>query len=325
MKTIHQFFFAVAMLTILSCNESRFDDDSSHHNQSLTVHDFLYASKPVYPTHTINGVTGGSFITAQGTVVDIPANAFTTQGGIPVTGMVTVEFKDIYKKSDMLLLDKPTTTVNGNPLKSGGEFFIKATFNGSGLLMAPGKKITVQQPAGLTGGVDLVNLMEPFVGEVDSNGLVGWNQPDSSFFPDMDSLSWVGSSYIFSLYNFSMPVDSGTWCNSDNSSYFYGYPLTSLTIEDSDPTPIANNQVYLFFDNISSMVHVYQTTSFPLASYTYSYAPQGLQCTAVVAGSESGQLYSSFTHITIGSNSTVSISMSATTIAQFIADIQALD
>ena len=97
-------------------------------------------------TYTVTNSAGGSFTTTQGTVVTIPANTFVNNLFQQVSGTVTIAFKDIYKKSDMLLSNMPTNTFTGAPLKSGGEFFIKATAGGNAVYLA--NIITVKQPIG---------------------------------------------------------------------------------------------------------------------------------------------------------------------------------
>ncbi len=64
----------------------------------------------------------------KGTLITIPANAFVTLGGFPVTGTVNIEYKELYKKSDMLFSDKPTVLFDGSPLKSGGDIFYQSHF-----------------------------------------------------------------------------------------------------------------------------------------------------------------------------------------------------
>jgi hypothetical protein len=263
-------------------------------------------------TYTVDGSTGGSFISPQGTTVTIPANAFLTQASVPVTGNITIQFKDIYTKSDMLLSDKATMTTAGNPLKSGGEFFIKAIANNSALKLASGKKITVNQPASLTGGLDTINKQLPFIGK--DTATTGW------ITAAQDSVNHLAGGYIFSLYNFNTPVDSGSWCNSDNASYFSTYTQTTLTLI---PNNYVGIQVFLIFKNISSMVHVYYD---PISfNFPYNYAPLGLQCTLVAVGVKNGALYSSFVPITIGSNQSVNFSLSQTTTTSFINQLKALN
>jgi hypothetical protein len=314
MKLPNTLICLAAMVIIISCKKK--DTPTPLPDNYSSTSDFFLKNDVVMQTYTINGSTGGSFTSPQGTVVTIPANAFITKSNIPVTGNVIIQFKDMYRKSDMFFSDITTETMGGAPLKSGGEFFIKAIFDNSSIVLANGKNITVNQPAALTGGLDTVNGMQPFVRQPDTAGnRKGWIP--AAF----DTVTEKASSYIYHMYQFKTPVDSGSWCNSDNSSYFAAYPQTILMLHPNDKISDYNQIVFLVFKNISSMVHVYYDgTDFP-----YSYAPQGLQCTLVAVGVRNGVLYSSFVPVTISSNQTVNFSLSKTTTNEFISQLKLLN
>ncbi len=285
-----------------------------------SIKDFYSKNKVAMQTYTINANFGGSFNTPQGTTVTIPANAFLTQTSASITGVVTIQFKDIYKKSDMLLSKIPTNTYGGAPLKSGGEFFIKVIQNNTALILAPGKNIDVFQPipVNLIGGLD---TMQPFI-RVDSiggGGNPGWMTANTN------SILNNASNYVFSLYNFNTPSDSGSWCNSDNSSYFSAYPQTTLNLISTDSYSVFSTDVFLVFKNISSMVHVYYNYGTGYNNFLYSYAPQGLQCTMVAVGIKDGALYSSFVPITIGANQTYSFALNPTTTSTFTNQLNTLN
>jgi outer membrane protein assembly factor BamB len=312
-------------LTISSCKKD--DTQSAASGGSATPETFtsLYDLYNRYgqPTvsHIINSTTGGTFTTAQGTIVIIPPGAFVDNLGGAITGNVTIEFKDIYKKSDMLLSNKPTNSITGWPLKSGGEFWIMANQSGTPVNLANGKKITVKQPTALTGGLDAG--MVPFIDTVSGgmSGIAGFNNQWLPATP-LDSLYINATSYVFSLYSFTSPTVVGSWCNSDNSSYFSAYPQTSLTMHTTDTT--YNTDVFLVFTSINAMVHVYQDWSHQ-QNFPYLYAPTGLQCTVVAVGTKNGNLYSSFTPITIGTNMTVNFTLSPTTSYAFRSQLTALN
>ena len=301
----------IVIVSFISCTKNHFSETDNY----SSVYDFFEKNSVPVSTYSINSQSGGSFTTAQGTTVTIPANAFVTGSNTTLTGNVTIQFKDIYLKSDMLLSNMPTETFYGYPLKSGGEFFIKATVSNSAVDLAPGKKITVTQPAKLTGGLDAVNKQSPFVMGNDSSG-IGWVGTPA------DSIFYNTQSYIFNLYQFTSPVDSGTWCNSDNMSYFSAYTMTNLILHPNDSINEYNTTVFLLFSNLSSMIHVYydQYSSFP-----YNYSPQGLSCTLVALGVKNGTLYSSFVPITITSNETVGFTLSKTNTNEFKNKLKALD
>ncbi len=305
-----------SILIISSCKKEKSQEGGTY----SSVYEFLSQNAAPTKVYTVNASTGGSFTTSQGTVVNIPANNFVYPSGRPVTGMVNIEFKDIYKKSDMLFADVPTV-FQGAPLKSAGEFFIRAKAGDS--LVQITNKIDVQQPA--NGKVD--SMMLPFIANVadsiPNNINVTWN---------LDSIRAApvtyASNYVFSLYNFAQPFASGTWCNSDNPYYFQQYPTTTLTLQDTstNATSSANepsSAVFLVFKNINCMIHVYENLP---TFYPYSYAPVGLDCTVVAVGINSNKkLVASFTPITISSNQTVLFGLTPITETDFEAKVKALD
>ncbi|HSY75406.1 MAG TPA: hypothetical protein VK890_01040, partial [Bacteroidia bacterium] len=277
-----------------------------------SLQDFYARNGVQLQTYTINGTTGGSFTTAKGANVNISANCFIDIYGKPVTGNVTIQIKEIYTKSDMLLSDKPPMYYQV-PLKSGGEFYIKAMSNGSVVYLNGKSPINVSQPLN---GWPLDNMMQAFKLSPDTGGSFfgGW-QPA----PRPDTVTTSLSGYVFSLYNFCYPADSGAWCNSDNSSYFSAYTQTVFTIQTTDDSLnnnyVGNVDVFLLFNGINSMVHVYggATNTFP-----YNYAPLGLQCTVVAIETRAnGQLRSAFVPTTITANGTVNFNCTNTTTANF--------
>ncbi len=256
------------------------------------------------------------FTTVAGTKVTVPASAFEDADGNTITGTANIEFREIYKKSDMLLSGMPTM-YKGRPLKSGGEFFIRAKQGDKPLQLKANKKITIEQPFAATGVAD--PAMAPFVGNNDS-AAVNW-QPALLDSARIDTLGFTVSGYVFSLYQFAYPLANGTWCNSDNSSYFDGYTQTMLTVSTTD-TGFSTIDVFLVFTDINCMVHVYSGGP---GMYPYPYAPLGLKCTVVAAGVKGGNLYSSFTPTTISDNQTVPFSLLLTTLEDFEAQLEGLN
>lgn len=263
---------------------------------------------------TFNAATGGTFTSAKGSKITIPTNCFVKGNNQAVTGNLTIGFKDIFKKSDMLFSDVPTNFFNGAPLKSGGEFFINVVGQDS-ILLGAGKKVEVEQPL-LGQAVD--NAMQPMVllpvDTIKAGMVNAWVVNQS------DSVRATPSSYVFSLYHFNAPYSSGTWCNSDNSTYFSSLTQTTLSIINSEVYEI---EVFLIFKDINSMVHVYNSGTY---HNDYNYAPEGKECTVVAMGySSDGKLYTSFTPITITSNKSVTLSFSPMSEDDFKIAVKALD
>jgi hypothetical protein len=275
----------------------------------------FYGTNGVPMQHfTVNGQTGGSFTTPQGTMVSIPPNCFVDNSNNPVTGNVIIEFKDIYTKSDMLMSNMPPTTYFGAPLKSGGEFYIKAIANGSAINLNGHVPIKITQPLNGWASDKMMQafkfaLNDSVIGPGPFDTVACW-QPSA-----YDTVTTNISNYIFSLYNFSSPVDSGSWCNSDNSQYFSTYTQTKFTIQTTDDSlNQLNTNVFLAFNGLNSLVHVYMYNS----SFPYSFAPLGLQCTVIAIETRAnGQFRAAFTPTTITANGTVNFNCTPITTAAF--------
>jgi hypothetical protein len=269
---------------------------------------------------SVDAVSGGSFVTAKGTSVTIPANAF----GTNLSGTITIEFRDIYKKSEMLLSNMHTKLKSGGPLQSAGEFYIRAKdANGSALQVVQGKTITVRQPKTALQGDQVPGFtVSSFTAEPDSLPNDSAGVPGNLWVSNPNTaLITAAGNYVFSLYQFGQPLDSGTWCNSDNATYFAGFQQTTLTINPTFDINYYHPDVFLVFKTVNCMIHVYRGGNV----FPYNYAPAGLQCTAVAIGVSHGKLYAGFTPITISINQTVPVSMEETTLDDFKAKLQALD
>lgn len=79
----------------------------------------------------------------KGTVLHIPKDAFVGESGESVSGLVQVEFKEIYNKADYVKGNLPTVS-NGKQLVSGGVIFLDASAAGRRLKLAKGKEIYVE-------------------------------------------------------------------------------------------------------------------------------------------------------------------------------------
>lgn len=271
-------------------------------------------------TFRFDAAAGGSFVTTQNTTISIPGNAFSQ-----ATGEVTLEFKDIYKKSDMLLSNMTTDMVGGKPLKSGGEFYIKASKDGVALTIAADKKIFVLQPVYAVADGE----MKAFVAikEQPEDNQKAWVDSETDTVTILkgsptNTLTAPLQMYVYSLYKFTPPSDSGTWCNSDNSQYFAAFTQTALNIRVNQKGYVAD--LFLCFKDVNSMVHVYPANNIG-DDFKYAYAPVGLSATIVALAAHEGKIYASFTPITISSNQTVNIDLTETTTQDFKTKLKALD
>lgn len=294
---------------LFSCKKKSNDPPSEltstpiQENSYSSLTDFYTKNGVTMETFTLNSATGGSFVSQKSTTIIIPPNAFQTNG------IATIEFKDIYSKSDMLLSNKPTNSYNNAPLISGGEFYIKASINNLATQLTGSVGIDVLQP--LNSPQD--TSMKAFNALADSAGNFVWN------LNPINTVLSTATHYIFSLYQFSNPLSSGSWCNSDSPS-FYNVPQTTLTAQTSQIG--YSPDIFLVFTDVKSMIHVYSNSE---NTFPYIYAPIGYKCTVVAIGLKDGKLYSSFTPITISNNQTINFTLSETTTENFKTTLSALN
>ncbi len=316
--------FTIQLILILSlfgsCKKDtdRNPDPVSNSENYSSINDFFIRNNPAMQTYTVLGTAGGTIITPKGTSINIPPNAFVDpSNNVTETGTITIRFKDFYKKSDMLLANVPTTMANGFPLRSGGEFFIKAqNANGDVLDLAPGVGIEINQPFPGPFPLPLDTTMQAFVGARDSLNGMTWEQTFSN------QVSTLAGTYVYSMYQFSSPLDSGSWCNSDDPTFFSGFPLTTLHIS-TDSIDQYQTQVFLLFSGINSMIHVYE--DYLSNSFIYTYAPVGFNCTIVAIGERNGDLYSAFEPVTISNGTFANVTLSKTTTEEFKARLDSLN
>ncbi len=232
-----------ALIAIVGCKKDSTTSPSTTTTNSNTdnyssMASFFAQNGVAMQTYTITGSAGGSFTTLQGTQVTIPPNVFYNNSLQVIKGTVTIYFKDIYQKSDMLLSDMPTNMSSGFPLKSGGEFFIKATSGGVPVSEYLAGVITIKQPISIKTPID--SNMGAFSLLSNQFDMVGWQLNDS-----IGRVEYSGADYVFSLYQFNSPEDSGSWCNSDNEDYFLGYNQTKLVLTETDNPATYNTFVFL--------------------------------------------------------------------------------
>ncbi len=188
-----------------------------------------------------------AFTAAKGTGVNVPANAFVTMTGAPVTGKVTVAIKELYTPAEMILNNRPTTS-NGWPLISGGAFFIQVTKNNEELRLTPGKYI--QLDLATAAGADM-NGMLVFTGENSSTGTANWiadTSQNSAVIQDSlspasaylftDKLQWINCDKFINEPKITFTVNAGNCPNPDSAFVFVH--LTGLPSVVS--LPLINNR-----------------------------------------------------------------------------------
>jgi len=236
-------------------------------------------------------------------------NAFETAAGASVTGNVDIELIEIYEKTDMILMNKPTMGQNWNglaPLVSAGEFKITASQNGNELELKQWNSYSATIPA--ANGID--PNMELFYGS-NANDTLIWVPADSSL------IGGQGNAYT-ALF------DSLGWINCD---IFMNDPNPLTNVDVEIPTGFTNQTcaLYVSFDGLNSVTSFYNYANSIYSSGPSYQLPTGLNvhfiAVAVINNVPNATIVSS----TITANHYEIIpALTATTLAQLTADIQAL-
>lgn len=222
---------------------------------------------------TLNAETGAIITGTKGTKVYIGGGTLRTMNGQPITGQVTLELKEVIQFSDMVSNCAPTVS-KGKLLKSGGEFYISASQNGTPLTLASNASyfIDIAAPNGTS------DSMKVFTG-TDSSGVITWvpvqtdtinnnmQLPDSianaalydsTTYFNSNKTSWGIRNKVF---NYVIKCNSFGWINAD---YFIEMQYADLCEQTiiCDPSLQLDNQqtqVYYLLPASNSCALLYMT------------------------------------------------------------------
>lgn len=169
----------------------------------------------------------------QGSMIQINSNSFIDAYGNQVTGNVDIELIEAFDNSDMLMLNLPTVTNNGELLNSGGVVWMNATQNGEQLQLS--NSLTATIPVNNT-----ITNAALFFGETNTAGDFVWTQDTSNVTGD--------------TANWQVSISNLNWVNIDVLAF---PPGTEMATEVSVVLPNniydgTNTTVFMYFDNINS-------------------------------------------------------------------------
>lgn len=324
-KTIGLLFLAI--ITFVSCDNS--DDNSDGGNLIFPPSGAAFKSisskglKKNTQNFTITAGTGVVTLTsAKGVKLSINGDCLTKNGN-PVTGIVDIEYVELFDKGNMLISNKPTMGImpdgKKNLLISGGEFFIKATQGGVELKTTCSMNMIV--PASLTNGID--NAMTLWKGVIDDNGELAWEQakPDATGNGGKDGVQAEGGNYYVHFGSFG-------WTNVDR---FYSdpRPKTTLLVKAPEGYTNINSAVYLSYDGegTNALAKLDTYTPAGLFSEHYGQIPIGLACHVIFATEDNGQWRYAIKAVTVAANDVYTFTLTETTVgteAQLVAAINAI-
>ncbi|EGV43764.1 hypothetical protein BZARG_1185 [Bizionia argentinensis JUB59] len=229
-----------------------------------------------------------------------------TKNGNAVSGMVDLEYVEIFEKGNMLTTNKPTMGLRPNGSKAliitGGEFYFEASQND--IVLESTCNIHIIVPAALTGGIDPDMVL--WTGIIDANGDLTWDPQDPT--PNgVPGLYNANNSYYALIQNFG-------WTNIDR---FFNDTRPKTTIYVQAPTGFnySNSAIYLSYDGENSGLAILDTYENGLFSEHYGEIPIGLECHVIFTSEVEGVWRYAIKPYTIAPNQVITFSMSDTAAA----------
>lgn len=309
-KTLKTLFGTLLALIILSsCNVNDDADPIYIGSNAPTSQEFEnireQALENIKQNFQFNADDGFITLTSDNNVtISINANCLTKNGN-PVSGMVDLEYIEIFNKGNMFTTNKPTMGImpNGDKalLISGGEFYLEATQDD--VVLATNCQIQLNVPASLTGGPD--NDMSLWTGEIDEDGNLAWREAE-----DVTGQGGVfaeGGEYYAFLDNFG-------WTNIDR---FYNDPRPKTTIYVQAPFgyDYENSAVYLSYDGEDSGLAALDTYESGLFSEHYGQIPIGLECHVIFVTELDGLWRYAIKSVTIAEDDIITFTLDETSTA----------
>lgn len=302
--------FLMLALLLTSCSNN--DDNDGDILIRPTAEDFNNLKEAALEnlTQEFQFNTDDGYVTLtseKGVQISISSSCLTLNGDA-VTGIVDLEFVELFDKGSMLTTNKPTmgTLPNGDKalLISGGEFFVNATQNGAALETNCGFQMLI--PADLTGGVD--NDMTLWEGRVDEDGNLAWGEVDEAAGQE-GGVFGEGDQY----YGF---FQSFGWSNVDR---FYNDPREKTTILVAVPEGYdnTNSSVFLSYDGEDAGLANLDTydAGTGLFSEHYGQIPIGLECHVIFATEDGDNWKYAIKAVTIAENDVITFTEDETSIA----------
>lgn len=278
-------------------------------------------------TQNFTATAGTGTITltsAKGVIIKLNGNALTKNGN-PVTGPIDITFIELFDKGNMLISNKPTMGVmpdgKKSLLKSGGEFFIKASQGGVDLVS--NGSIQLEVPVALTGKMDAEMLF--WAGDTKDPDNLAWVNPRNAAGTGGQKDGNVG----FGQTSYNVTFGNFGWTNVDK---FYSDPRPRTTILATVPTGYdnTNSAIYLSYDgegtNALAKLDTYNPTTKQFSEH-YGQIPIGLKMHIIFATEDNGNWRYAIKAVTVAANDVYTFTLAETTVvteAQMVAAINAI-
>lgn len=276
-------------------------------------------------TYTINATSYNTYTCTNGTRIIIYPNAFLTQAGGAVSGVVNIEVKDILSKKDMIL-NNAIPVSNGQLLVSGGEVYFNATQGNQQLKINPATGVYFTVPAGNTPSTQMKEFYANAPSNL-SNTNLNWVTPTTAStnitaFQDTAATGPNGP-----YYSYFFTCDSMSWSNCD---YFYTIPgtKTTCTVNTTGSFNNSNTAVFLSLNGVTTLAHLNSTSYTSLSNSFASYQnsiPVGSIYTVIAIGFDGTNYHYASQVVTMTSNMVINMpALTQTTLSQIKTNLAGL-
>lgn len=316
-KTLATLFLAAILAGFSSCKKSRGDDN----NPIRSAREFVAQNGPQLQTVSFNtSELPKTIVLRGGTRITIPQNAFTS-GGSPVSGVVTFNVLEFYKRSDLLFGGSNTNHISGAPLETQGSFFLEATQNGVALDRQLAQPLVISVPA--ESNDDITVLWEGQIGGVGGAEQLGWAPARQA--NGAQEVRAFNEEFTFNFGQLG-------WFNCD-VFYSNASPKTTVTVDvNNNPGALASfrgytGETFIFFcPNDANVVAQLYTPDGPDRVKSYDdMMPIGSQGTLLAFSIKDGKYYLATKNITITADLHETVTLAETTEAAVQSAIEALD
>lgn len=286
-------------LTVMSC-DTKDEINAANSNPSATAFNNIRESALAnltqnFQVNAANGVT--TWTSNKGVQVIIDSSCLRLNGSA-ITGIVDIEYVEIFDGGDMLVTNKTTMgkLPNGDMamIITGGAFYINATQNGQQLTLNCNMNLKV--PANLTA---LHADMILWDGTINAAGDLVWEeQPIDAAGGNGVQLIGTGNNPTYNAF-----FSGFGWTNIDRFFNHMG-PKTQILVKVPEGYNYENSAVYLHYDgegNALAKLDMYDE-ALELFSEHYGQIPVGLECHLIFATEDNGNWRYAIKPITIAEN-----------------------
>ncbi|MGV3658054.1 MAG: hypothetical protein ACO1NX_08870 [Chitinophagaceae bacterium] len=243
MKPTLMAIMAICVLAV-SCQKERSFVNKGPEPQNIWAR--MEARQPAPQQFTISATLPSQVWGQKGTRLKVPANAFVTASGTPVTGNVNLELKEIYEVWEMIVNNKFTQS-GSTPIESGGQLFLRATQGGNELKLAPGVTLQAAMPT-----TDTLPGMQVFTGAtIDTAGqsIFSWQLAAN---PATNNITFNSDSLATQQYL--MQFGMLGWINCDR---FLNEPLHEARVKVANALPGESVNLIVHFDGMRSVLQLW--------------------------------------------------------------------